>query len=145
MILIREVGNCSYFNHKSIFRGCRRPSLSTIVMDTGPAQPVTPPPLLPPVLMPPRLWVDSASLWQLLITGWPGPAALCMTASHPAQVTQREGDRARDGVKGGFGRTERDRGGGGRQKEQIESGGEDRGGRGRKRNREVEQGMNGRR
>ena len=59
-------------------------------------------PVLPPCLMPPRLRVDSASLWQLLITGWPGPAALCMTASRPAQVTQSEGETERDGEKGGW-------------------------------------------
>lgn len=60
------------------------------------SSPSSPPPP-PPFLMPPRLRVDSASLshWQLLITGWPGPAALCMTASRPAQVTQSERERER--------------------------------------------------
>lgn len=84
----------NYFNHTDILR--LQKSLATIVMDTELAQPVTPPPLLlslPPFLMPPRLRVDSASLWQLLITGWPGPAVLCMTASRPAQVTQRGMER----------------------------------------------------
>lgn len=126
-----------------IFWGCRRPSLTTIVMDTELAQPITPPPplplSLPPFLMPPRLRVDSASLWQLLITGWPGPAALCMTASRPAQVTQREGETERDGEKGGLAGQRKTEGGGGRKKEEIESGIKDRGGRERERNREVEQ------
>lgn len=49
-------------------------------------------------------------LWQLLITGWPGPAALCMTASRPTQVTQREGELGRVGEKGGWaGQRERNR------------------------------------
>lgn len=137
-----------------IIWGCRSPGLTAIVMDTVLARPLPPtlllplpllPHSLPPFLMPPRLRVDSASLWQLLITGWPGPAALCLTASRPAQVTQSEGEKERDGEKGGWTGQRKTRGGGGRKEEEIESDSKDREERKREirreggRNREVEQ------
>lgn len=90
-----------------IFWGCKKPRsrcncCGHSASSAPHSSPSPPPPSNPPFLMPPRLRVDSASLWQLLITGWPGPAALCMTASRPAQVTQSEGETERVGEKGGW-------------------------------------------
>lgn len=65
-----------------------------------------------------------------------------MTASRPAQVTQSEGETERDGEKGGWAGTEKDRGagggGGGRKEEEIKSDRKDRGGREREREGETE-------
>lgn len=78
---------------------CRSSGPAAIVADAALARPITPPsPTLPSSCHP----GCGLSLWQLLITGWPGPAALCMTASRPAQVTQREGETERVGERGGW-------------------------------------------
>lgn len=158
MIVWKARKNCSYFHHGDIQRGCRRPSLpynccgrrASSARHSSLC-------LSPPSLMPPRLRVDSASLWQLLITGWPGPAALCMTASRPAQVTrQSERKRGRNRERWRerwLGSAENDRGREKERKEETESGRKNRGGkwgrewwkRQRERQRRIAEGTNGRR